>query len=139
MPRLQHAHIEHDFDKPVGEVFSHLAEHENLGKVFGVRVERVRDGDTERNGVGSVRKLSVGGIAPFEETVTGFERDARIVYTITKGSPMNEHEGVMVFTPTPSGGTHLDYTIKLGSRLPGVAAIVKRALESNIPKGLKQV
>ncbi len=139
MPRLQHAHIEHDFDKPVGEVFSHLAEHENLGKVFGVRVERVRDGDTERNGIGSVRKLSVGGIAPFEETVTGFERDARIVYTITKGSPMNEHEGVMVFTPTPSGGTHLDYTIKLGSRLPGVAAIVKRALESNIPKGLKQV
>ena len=44
---------------------------------------------------------------PFEETVTDFERPARIVYRITKGSPMRGHVGVMTFSPTVGGGTHL--------------------------------
>ena len=139
MPRLQTVHVEHDFDKPVGEVFAYLAEHENLADVFGAKVTRVKDGSPERNGVGSVRSLKIGPLPAFEETVTAYEKDGRIVYRITKGSPLNEHEGVMLFTPTPSGGTHLDYTIKLGSKIPGVAAIVKSSLQRDVPKGLSKI
>ena len=45
-----------DFAKPPDRVFAYLSEHENLGPLFDAKIERVRDGDTERNGVNSVRR-----------------------------------------------------------------------------------
>ena len=61
--RAYRVHVSHDFAKPPERVFAYLAEHENLGPLFGAEVTRVRDGDTERNGVNSVRKLKVGPAA----------------------------------------------------------------------------
>ena len=71
MPRAHYLHVTHDFAKPVGPVFEHLSEHENLGGLFGAKVQRLNDGDTDRNGVGSRRRLQVGPTPPFEETVVG--------------------------------------------------------------------
>jgi uncharacterized protein YndB with AHSA1/START domain len=135
--RLHHVHVTQDFSAPVDRVYAHLAEHENLGPLFGTRVQRVRDGDTERNGVGSCRRLSFNGLLPFEETVTEAVPNERIVYRITKGTPIREHEGVMVFTSTGGGGTHLDYRIKLGSPIPGLTALLSVVLTRSIGKGLR--
>jgi len=134
---LSHVHVTHDFRAPVERVFAYLAEHENLATLFGTRVERVRDGETERNGVGSCRRLSFWGLLPFEETVTAFAPNERIVYRITKGSPMRDHEGVMAFAANGDGGAHLDYRIQLGSPVPGLAAVVARVLDANIARGLR--
>ena len=132
--------IEQDFALPPERVFTYLAEHENLSDVFGAKIERLRDGDTERNGVGSCRRLSVApGAPPFEETVTEFVPYERIVYRITKGGPLEGHVGIMVFSPRPDGGTHLDYRIRLSSKIPGLSAIIRVALRQNITKGLKGV
>jgi uncharacterized protein YndB with AHSA1/START domain len=127
------------FSAPRERVFAYLAEHENLATLFGTRVERVRDGERERNGVGSRRRLSFGGLLPFEETVTSFAPGERIVYRITKGTPIREHEGVMAFAPSEGGGTRLDYTIRFGSPLPGLAALVARMLRGNIARGLRKL
>src|SRR6478735_3162592 len=98
---MQTLHYEQDYAAPPEQVFAYLSEHENLGVVFApMRIERVRDGDSERNGVGSVRRLSLKGLLPFEETVTGVVPNERIEYRISKGSPMKSHFGVMRFTPT---------------------------------------
>jgi uncharacterized protein YndB with AHSA1/START domain len=137
--RLSHVHVTHDFRAPVERVFAYLAEHENLATLFGTRVERVRDGDTGRNGVGSCRRLSFAGLLPFEETVTSFAPNERIVYRITKGTPMREHEGAMAFAPTDGGGTRLDYRIRFGSPVPGLAALVARVLHGNIARGLRKL
>jgi uncharacterized protein YndB with AHSA1/START domain len=137
--RLHEVHVTHDFRSPVERTFAYLAEHENLAELFGTRVERVRDGATERNGVGSCRRLSFQGLLPFEETVTAFQPSERIVYRITKGTPMRDHEGVMAFSPTTDGGTHLDYRIRLGSRVPGLAAIVARVLTGRVAAGLRKL
>ena len=137
--RLHHVHVTHDFGAPVERVYAYLAEHENLSALFGIRVERVRDGATERNGVGSCRRLSFFGLLPFEETVTEVVPNERIVYRITRGSPMRGHEGVMAFTPTGSGGTHLDYRIKLGSAVPGLAFVISRVLTGRIASGLRKL
>jgi uncharacterized protein YndB with AHSA1/START domain len=137
--RLSHVHVTHDFSAPVERVFAYLAEHENLATLFGTRVERVRDGDAERNGVGSCRRLSFGGLLPFEETVTSFAPNERIVYRITKGSPMRDHEGVMAFGPHAGGGTRLDYRIRFGSPVPGLAPLVARVLHGNIARGLRKL
>lgn len=133
--------IDHDFKQPVDRVFAFLSEHENLGIIFApMRVERLRDGtDGTRNGVGSVRKLSIFGALPFEETVTKVVPNEHVEYKITKGSPLNHHHGEMQFTPNPDGGTHLHYEIELASKVPGLAAGVKAALSGSVARGLKKV
>jgi uncharacterized protein YndB with AHSA1/START domain len=137
--RAHHVHIEHDFAKSPAAIFAHLAEHENLAEVFGAKIERLRDGDDgERNGVGSVRKLKIGPLPPFEETVTEFVPGERIVYRITKGSPLRGHVGVMSFSPTP-GGTRFVYDIRLASPIPGLALLVRGALTRSIGQSLAKV
>jgi uncharacterized protein YndB with AHSA1/START domain len=137
--RLSHVHVTHDFRAPVERVFAYLAEHENLATLFGTRIERVHDGETERNGVGSCRRLSFNGLLPFEETVTEIVPNERIVYRITKGTPMREHEGAMAFAATAAGGTQLDYRIRFGSPVPGLAPLVARVLHGNVARGLHKL
>ncbi len=137
--RAHHVHVEHDFVKPPERIFAHLAEHENLAEVFGSKVTRVRDGeDGERNGVGSVRQLQIGPLPPFEETITEFVPSERIVYRITKGSPLRGHVGVMSFAHA-SGGTRFVYDIRLASPVPGLALLVRAALTRSITQALAKV
>jgi uncharacterized protein YndB with AHSA1/START domain len=137
--RAHHVHIEHDFAKPPERIFAHLAEHENLAEVFGAKIKRLRDGEGERNGVGSVRQLRIGPLPPFEETVDEFVPAQRIVYRITKGSPLRGHVGVMDFGPTPTGGTRFVYDIRIASPIPGVAPLVTASLTRSISKSLAGV
>jgi uncharacterized protein YndB with AHSA1/START domain len=138
--RAHHVHVERDFAKPPERIFAHLAEHENLAEVFGAKVTRLRDGeDGERNGVGSVRQLRIGPLPPFEETVTEFVPATRIVYRITKGSPLRGHLGVMEFEPTSGGGTRFVYDIRLASPIPGLALLVRAALTRSITRSLDKV
>jgi uncharacterized protein YndB with AHSA1/START domain len=138
--RAHHVHVEHHFAKAPDAIFAYLAEHENLAEVFGAKIKRLRDGDGgERNGVGSVRQLRIGPLPPFEETVTEFVAGERIVYRITKGSPIRGHLGVMNFAPSADGGTDFVYDIRLASPLPGVAAIVRASLTRSITKALAKV
>jgi uncharacterized protein YndB with AHSA1/START domain len=137
--RIQQVHIEHSFSLPVARVFAYLSEHEQLSLLFRAPVTRVRCGASERNGVGSCRRIGPRGPLGFEETVTEYVPDELIVYRITKGSPLRGHMGVMRFTETADGGSRLDYRITMGSRLPGVAMLVKRMLEGSIPTGLAKV
>ncbi|MBA3809076.1 MAG: SRPBCC family protein [Solirubrobacterales bacterium] len=138
--RAHHVHVEHRFAKAPSAIFAYLAEHENLAEVFGAKVKRLRDGDGgERNGVGSVRELQIGPLPAFEETVTEFVVPERIVYRITKGSPLRGHLGVMSFTPGSDGGTDFVYDIRLASPIPGVAAIVRSSLTRTIKNSLAKV
>ena len=132
-------HVARDFAAPVERLFDHISEHENLEVMLGARIERVRDGAESPNGVGSVRRLTAGGLMRFEETVLVSVPNERIEYAITKGTPLRGHLGVMVFSATPGGGSHLDYTITFGSRIPGVAALVAASLRRSIPRGLAQI
>jgi uncharacterized protein YndB with AHSA1/START domain len=135
---MQRVEIDRDFDLPVGRVFAYLSEHENLGALFGSRVSRVRDGDTARNGVGSVRRLRIGPLPSFEETVTGYVPDERIDYRISRGGPLRGHHGTMWFSATGSG-THLHYVIEFGAAVPGLDRVVAMELHRRVTRGLDQV
>lgn len=133
-------HIEHDFAKPPERIFAHLAEHENLAAVFGAKVTRLRDGDHERNGVGSVRKLQIGPLPSFEETVSEFVKPELIVYRITKGSPLRGHLGRMEFSALPGNdGTRFVYDIRIASPIPGLAPLVNAALTRSITQSLASI
>ena len=138
--RARHVHIERDFAKSPERIFARLAEHENLAEVFGAKVTRLRDGDAgERNGVGSVRGLQIGPLPPFQETVTEFVVPQRIVYRITKGSPLRGHVGVMEFSPAANGGTSFVYDIRIASPIPGLAPLVCAALTRSVAQSLDSV
>ena len=136
---MQTVHVQRDFTAPVDRLYAYLSVHENLATIFPTRAERVRDGETEPNGVGSVRKLSFNGLLPFEETVTEAVPNERIEYRITKGSPLRGHNGTMVFSENGAGGSHLDYTINFGAVVPGLDIVIAAALRRSISQGLDKV
>lgn len=123
------------YDVPVERLFTHLAEHENLGPLFGARISRVCDGDAERNGVGSVRSVRVGPLPAFDETVTVYERNARIEYRITRGGVLRNHHGCMEFSPD-GNGARLHYTIRFEGAIPGIGPIVRIGLERTLRRAL---
>jgi uncharacterized protein YndB with AHSA1/START domain len=137
--RAHWVHVEHDFSKPPERIFAHLAEHENLARVFGTHVRRLGEGDDgERNGVGSRRELRVGRLPPFEETVTEFVPPERIVYRVTQGSPLRGHLGTMTFVPN-GGGTRFVYDIRIASPVPGLAPLVRAMLTRSIVRSMPDV
>ncbi len=136
--RAHHVKVEHHFAKPPERIFTYLSEHEYLADLFGAKITRLRDGDSDRNGVGSVRSLKIGPAPAFEETVTEFVPYERIVYRITKGTPLRGHVGVMTFAPEGEG-TRFLYDIRLASPIPGLAAMVKLSLTRSVNKGLAKV
>lgn len=137
--RAHHVRVTRTFSAPPERVFSYLSEHENLAELFGTRVTRLADGaDGERNGVGSLRRLQLGPLPPFEETVTEYVVPERIVYRITKGSPLRGHVGVMQFSPHGEG-TRLDYDIRLSSPVPFLTLLVQMQLTRSILAGLNTV
>ncbi|MGV8875069.1 MAG: SRPBCC family protein [Rhodococcus sp. (in: high G+C Gram-positive bacteria)] len=136
MPTPVRVHVTHRFASSPETVFAALSEHENLGPLFLAKIRRVRDGDTSRNGVGSTRSLKLGPMPAFEETTITAEPNSLIEYRITKGGPLRGHWGVQRLTPTPDGGTELDYTIGFDAPVPGLAALVGKALTSSISKNL---
>ncbi len=136
MASPQRVHVVHTFTSDPATVFEKLSEHENLGPVFGAKIRRVRDGDTTRNGVGSTRSLKIGPLPAFHETTTVAEPNSLIEYRITQGSPLTGHWGRQILTPTPDGGTQLDYTIGFDAAVPGLAAVVGTILQKAIGKGI---
>ena len=54
-----------EFNTPVENVFAVLSDHEAMGKVLGAKVKRVKDGEGNVNGVGSVRRLTPAPFADF--------------------------------------------------------------------------
>jgi uncharacterized protein YndB with AHSA1/START domain len=137
---MQRMRFEKDFDLPPDQVFSYLAEHENLGDILGAKITRLSDGtDGNRNGVGSSRLIKPPGPVPgFEETVTEFEPNEKIVYTVTKGTPLNHHLGTITFAPTDSG-THMEWNIEIGTAVPGLDFIISKVLIKNIGGGLDRM
>lgn len=129
--------IDRELPVPPAALYAHLAEHENLGSLFGARVERVRDGDTSRNGVGSVRRLKVGPLPWFQETVTEAVPDELIVYRITRGSPLRGHVGRMEISPAP-GGSRLRYEIRFAAVVPGLDRVVAVGLDRSVRAGLER-
>lgn len=139
--KTQRVYVEHTFPAPVAKVFAALAEHENLALLFApAKVTRLRDGWSERNGVGSARKLSIPLTPPFVETTQVYRENEVIEYAITSGiSPIKDHYGVMKFSDIGGNQTKLEYTIEFKGRVPVIGPVVKVVLQNAIGQGLKKL
>lgn len=133
----QRIEVVQDFGKPVEEVFACLADHNNLSKIFGIPVKRIRNGESDVNGVGSVRALGFPPLA-IEETVVAVVPNEVIEYTITKnGGPVQKHCGRMVFASN-GRGSRLAWTITFDSP-PVVGTLVGKILRTVFARGLRKL
>lgn len=136
---MQTVHVTQDFPQPVEQVFTYLAEHENLAPVFGAKIKRLNDGtDGTRNGVGSAREMRVGPLPPFVETTVEVVPNELIRYRITKGGVLKDHEGVLRFA-SRGEGSHLEWTIAFNGKLPGIAPIVKTKLTRDVSRAMQRL
>ena len=129
--------IYREVNAPAEKVWRDFNDHAGFGKMMGIPAERIADSPDPGNinGVGSVRVIKIP-LFPFEETIRRSEMPDSIEYQITKGSPLDHHYGRIQFKPLPGGGTGIDYTIELGSKIPLLGIIIKMALQKGLENGL---
>jgi uncharacterized protein YndB with AHSA1/START domain len=140
MARQQCIEVSREFPVPVGRLFAYLAEHENLAKLFApAKAERLCDGDSQRNGVGSARRLRVWPASPFVETVTAYRENELIEYRITEGSPLRNHVGTLRFTGLGPARARLDFVIRFEGKIPMIGPVVRNVLKHGIENGLTKL
>lgn len=126
---------------PVERVFAFFADHERFITLMGGRCRRIVDGESEPNGLGSVRRIGPGPLS-FDETIITFEKNARIEYAITRGSPIRAHRGTIDFRDD-RGATVVDYVIRFESKIPLTGGLIARGLKLawklNAPKVLAKL
>lgn len=132
----QTINIVQEFNAPIEQVFQALSDHENFGRICGIKMKRIKDGEGEPNGLGSIRKISIGPLPPFEETITGYQANSLIEYKITRGSPIKNHVGTLRFSGE-GDRTVLHYTILLESKIPFTTGLIKSTLANGLGKGLR--
>lgn len=105
---------------PVDQVWAGLSEHTAMtGWAPGLVVSLDREGDTERNGVGAVRRIKAPGPAPaIVERVTGFEPGRRLAYEAISGVPFKNYSGEVVLTDLGGTATSIVWTLSADQRLP---------------------
>lgn len=134
----QTVRITRDSEKSVEKMFAYLSDHNNLSKVFLIPVKRIKDGQDDVNGVGSVRKLGIGPVG-VEETVVAVEPNKSIDYRITRGGgPIQNHKGNISFEKKGSG-SRVTWTIEFDSPVPMAGSVIKMILGQGVEQGLKRV
>ena len=133
--------ITQSFNAPVDTIFNIVTDHEAFGHVINEKIKRVVDSKGEnKNGLGSIRRVSAFLSPALEETVVAFEPNQLMEYVVSKGSPIKNHKGLMEFSDE-QGKTRLNYTIDFEPKLPFLffGSILKNATEKPIRDGLKRL
>ena len=80
--------VERIINKPIGEVFEYLSDHENYSHFPVVdKSELLEQGKDDKNGLGALRRVEIG-VTSLEERITLFERPTRLYYLIEKSKPL---------------------------------------------------
>lgn len=138
---VQRIEIKQTFNAPANEIFSVLTDHEAFGRLINTNIKRVVDAQGEnKNAAGSVRRINMFPAPPFEESVIEFEQGKRMKYVVSKGSPLKNHFGEMVFSED-AGKTMLVYTIEFQPKIPFPfwGPLLKKMIENSMQKGLKKL
>lgn len=127
--------VEKTIAQPIERVFEVISDHAGYSRFPGIQhSELVGEGETERNGVGAVRRIHSRPLR-FEEVVTAFERPARMDYLIREvNAPIKHLGGSMVLSEQGSGTrivwtSSFQYTVRgVGGALGAVTVpVVRRA------------
>ncbi len=129
---------------PIDRVFAALADHERFFR--GRPVQRcvvTRPGTSEKNGLGAIREVDVGGFHYVEEVVR-FERPRRfdyVVRSVTRGKrrvPVQHELGWLELSETPTG-TSIDWRSRFRFRIPLLGLLLERVQGPKIARVLERL
>jgi uncharacterized protein YndB with AHSA1/START domain len=121
---------------PIEKVFDIISDHARYKDFPGIRDSKlVREGRTERNGVGAVREIDAGK-AWFQEEVTAYDRPRRLDYLIVKSRPPLEHKGGSVRLEPSAGGCTVTWTTTVGVKIPLIGGLIDRLMLPQLERGL---
>ena len=119
---------------PIEKVFDIISDHARYSEMFGLKASKlVREGKTDKNGVGALRELDAGN-AWFQEEVTHFERPVRMDYRITKSRPPIDHEGGSVRLEKVPEGTKVTWTSTLRIKVPLVGGLITKFMAPQLER-----
>ena len=121
---------------PIERVFDVIADHANYKSFPGIKDSKlVREGKTEKNGVGALREINAGP-AWFQEEITAYERPRRLDYLIVKARPPLKHEGGSVRLAPHPDGCEVTWTTTIGVAIPLLGALLDRIMLPQLERGL---
>ena len=98
--------IERTLAAPIEGVFEVISDHAAYTRFPGVTgAKLLREGDSEPNGLGAVREITLAGRIRFAERITAFERPVRMDYLIMEVNVPLDHEGGSITLAPAAGGT----------------------------------
>jgi hypothetical protein len=136
MPVRVHIHIE----APIERVFEAISDHESfLRSDDGTTTRIVREGATERNGLGCVREVRAGRRARYLEEITAWERPSGFAYTIRESSLPLRHLGSGLAFASSGGGTNVVWTAKFEITVPIVGRLLRTWLDRQLARAFTEM
>lgn len=125
---------------PIEAVFAMLTDHANYKQFRGVDDSAlIREGNTEKNGLGAQRRIKAGPIT-FYEDVVAFERPTLFEYRIVKMTPpLLKHELGRVELSANNGKTDVRWVSVSKVRIPLISQFLGRRLAANGHQGFDSI
>lgn len=125
---------------PIEKVFEMLTDHANYQQFRGIdESELIREGDTEKNGLGAQRRIKAGPVTFFEDVVA-FEPPTLFEYRIVKMSPpLLQHLLGRVELTENEGKTDVRWVSDSKVRIPLLGGLVGKRLAADGHKGFDSI
>jgi uncharacterized protein YndB with AHSA1/START domain len=122
--------VERTLDAPIEAAFDLLTDHAAYKEFPGISdSELLKEGATDRNGVGAVRRVIIRPLK-FVEEITAFERPTLMSYLITGINVPLDHEGGTIELTEAGDGTQAVWTSTFRVPIPVIGGAVERAFWS---------
>ncbi len=118
-------HVERVIPAPIDAVFEAISDHERYAEFTGIKsAELLEEGNTERNGLGALRRIRSSMGITFVEEIVRFERPARMDYLIRDVNiPLAHESGTMQLEAT-GGGTKVTWISTFRVTIPVVGGLL---------------
>jgi uncharacterized protein YndB with AHSA1/START domain len=131
--------IEKTIPAPIERVFDVISDHAGYSQFPGIHSsELVKEGETEQNGAGAVRRIHSRPLR-FEEEITRFERPTRMDYLILDVNAPIRHEGGSMVLSEEGTGTRVVWTSTFEYTVPFIGSALGAVTVPYISRGFRRV
>ena len=137
VPRVR---VENTVDVPREALFAVLSDHAGYDRFPGITgSELIQPGTQERNGLGAVRRIRLGGPTVLDEEIVAYDAPNSFEYRITRARPLPLHHtlGRVEFIAIDPNHTKVVWTSEFDIPVPIVGRSIGKYLEGRLSRGFK--
>ena len=125
---------------PPAQVFALLADHANYHRFPGITASALlKEGEPAPNGVGALRRISVGEMV-LQEEITAFEPSQRLAYRIVASKPVTViHEGGEIELSAVPEGTRVRWRSTFKLKIPLIGWFLTRRAARRFHGGFRGI